>query len=400
VVGSNHTVQLLRTGESASLLLDGRSVQRVPLPGTSDEEAAVVSPGFEQLAQQLLQGQTLELFASSAPAGTSPSACLMLSTVLKSDSRRSAGSVSLREGMPRSLLSEYLPVIDGELERRIADHVDFSPQVLGSMSRGLARLLRMEGDVFGHVGSDRETYVLAELDPVQMATKLERQIGLFDLDPRALLNALLDRFKEKLPEAGFALPSSEEALEHALDVVLVRNPKLLRDANRLARMQRIDLREVQLPSSIFSAEPMKPAKRNIYGVFPNSWDSEDERAFAEKLDACDEVLWWHRNPARRPESVALYKWDDGSPFHPDFVVAYRGRGTECDIALVEVKGPRGWGDPTDFAKANGPAHASYGKCIFVGRADRRSPFERLLPKDGRLIPVVAWDFRQLLHQDL
>ena len=242
--------------------------------------------------------------------------------------------------------------------------------------------------------------MLAELDPVQMAAKLERQIGLFDLDPRALLNALLDRFKEKLPEAGFALPSSEEALEHALDVVLVRNPKLLRDANRLARMQRIDLREVQLPSSIFSAEPMKPAKRNIYGVFPNSWDSEDERVFAEKLDACDEVLWWHRNPARRPESVALYKWDDGSPFHPDFVVAYRGRGTECDIALVEVKGPRGWGDPTDFAKANGPAHASYGKCIFVGRADKRSPFERLLPKDDRLIPVVAWDFRQLLHQDL
>ncbi len=400
VVGSNHTVQLLRTGESASLLLDGRSVQRVPLPGTSDEEAAVVSPGFEQLAQQLLQGQTLELFASSAPAGTSPSACLMLSTVLKSDSRRSVSSVSLREGMPRSLLSEYLPVIDGELERRIADHVDFSPQVLGSMSRGLARLLRMEGDVFGHVGSDRETYVLAELDPVQMATKLERQIGLFDLDPRALLNALLDRFKEKLPEAGFALPSSEEALEHALDVVLVRNPSLLRNANRLARMQRIDLHDVQLPPGIFSEEPMKPAKRNIYGVFPNSWDSEDERVFAEKLDACDEVLWWHRNPARRPESVALYKWDDGSPFHPDFVVAYRGRGTECDIALVEVKGPRGWGDPTDFAKANGPAHASYGKCIFVGRADRRSPFERLLPKDGRLIPVVAWDFRQLLHQDL
>lgn len=400
VVGSNHTVQLLRTGESASLLLDGRSVQRVPLPGASDEDAAVASPGFEQLAQQLLQGQTLELFASSAPAGTSPSACLMLSTVLKSDSRRSVSSVSLREGMPRSLLSEYLPVIDGELERRIADHVDFSPQVLGSMSRGLARLLRMEGDVFGHVGSDRETYVLAELDPVQMATKLERQIGLFDLDPRALLNALLDRFKEKLPEAGFALPSSEEALEHALDVVLVRNPSLLRNANRLARMQRIDLHDVQLPPGIFSEEPMKPAKRNIYGVFPNSWDSEDERVFAEKLDACDEVLWWHRNPARRPESVALYKWDDGSPFHPDFVVAYRGRGTECDIALVEVKGPRGWGDPTDFAKANGPAHASYGKCIFVGRADRRSPFERLLPKDGRLIPVVAWDFRQLLHQDL
>jgi hypothetical protein len=228
---------------------------------------------------------------------------------------------------------------------------------------------------------------------------VERQIGLFDLDPRALLNSLLDRFREKLPEAGFALPSSEEALEHALDVVLVRNPKLLKDANRLARMQRIDLHEVQLLPGIFSTEPLKPAKRNIYGVFPNSWDSEDERVFAEQLDVCPEVLWWHRNPSRRPESVALYQWNDGSPFHPDFVVAYRGRGTEGDIALVEVKGPRGWGDPVDVAKASGPAHAKYGRCLFVGRPDKRSPFERLQPKENRLVPVSIWDFRMLQHVD-
>jgi hypothetical protein len=404
VVGSNHTVQLLRTGESASLLLDGRSVQRVPLPGTSADEATAVSASFDQLAQALIQGPTLDLFgatesATGSPAPANPSARFVLSSVLKSDSRRSAGNATLREGMPRSLWSEYLPPIDGDLERRIADHVDFSPQVLGSKDRGLAQLLRMEGDVFNRVEGDNNAYILAELDPAQMAAKVYRQMGLFDLDPRALLNALLERFEEKLPAAGFAVPSSEEALEHALDVVLVRNPKLLRDANRLARMQRIDLHEVQLLPGIFSTEPLKPAKRNIYGVFPNSWDSEDERVFAEQLDVCPEVLWWHRNPARRPESVALDQWNDGSPFHPDFVVAYRGRGTEGDIALVEVKGPRGWGDPTDVAKASGPAHAKYGRCLFVGRADKRSPFERLQPKDARLVSVGAWDFRQLLHPD-
>ncbi len=404
VVGSNHTVQLLRTGESASLLLDGRSVQRVPLPGTSADESTVDSASFQQLAQELLQGPTLDLFAGMAPTEASPSAAgpsarLLLSSVLKNDSRRSAGSAMLREGMPRSLLSEYLPPIDGELERRIADHVDFSPQVLGSKDRGLARLLRMQADVFNRAEADSSDYILAELDPAQMAAKVERQIGLFELDPRALLNALLERFEEKLPEAGFAVPSSEEALEHALDVVLVRNPSLLKNANRLARMQRIDLHEVQLLPGIFSTEPLKPAKRNIYGVFPNSWDSEDERVFAEQLDVCPDVLWWHRNPSRRPESVALYRWNDGSPFHPDFVLAYRGRGTEGDIALVEVKGARGRGDLTDVAKASGPAHAKYGRCVFVGRPDNRSPFERLQPKDARLVSVGAWDFRQLLHPD-
>lgn len=404
VVGSNHTVQLLRTGESASLLLDGRSVQRVSLPGASVDESTADSASFQQLAQELLQGPTLDLFAGMAPTevssnAASPSARLLLSSVLKNDSRRSAGSAMLRDNMPRSMLSEYLPPIDGDLERRIADHVDFSPQVLGSKDRGLAQLLRMEGDVFNRVEGDRRLYIQAELDPAQMAAKVYRQMGLFDLDPRALLNALLERFEEKLPEAGFAVPSSEEALEHALDVVLVRNPSLLKNANRLARMQRIDLHEVQLPMGIFSTEPLKPAKRNIYGVFPNSWDSEDERVFAEQLDVCTEVLWWHRNPSRRPESVALYQWNDGSPFHPDFVVAYRGRGTEGDIALVEVKGPRGWGDPVDVAKASGPAHAKYGRCVFVGRADKRSPFERLQPKDARLVSVGAWDFRQLLHPD-
>jgi hypothetical protein len=404
VVGSNHTVQLLRTGESASLLLDGRSVQRVSLPGASVDESTADSASLQQLAQELLQGPTLDLFAGMAPTevssnAASPSARLLLSSVLKNDSRRSAGSAMLRDNMPRSMLSEYLPPIDGDLERRIADHVDFSPQVLGSKDRGLAQLLRMEGDVFNRVEGDRRLYIQAELDPAQMAAKVYRQMGLFDLDPRALLNALLERFEEKLPEAGFAVPSSEEALEHALDVVLVRNPSLLKNANRLARMQRIDLHEVQLPMGIFSTEPLKPAKRNIYGVFPNSWDSEDERVFAEQLDVCTEVLWWHRNPSRRPESVALYRWNDGSPFHPDFVVAYRGRGTEGDIALVEVKGPRGWGDPVDVAKASGPAHAKYGRCVFVGRADKRSPFERLQPKDARLVSVGAWDFRQLLHPD-
>lgn len=57
---------------------------------------------------------------------------------------------------------------------------------------------------------------------------------------------------------------------------------------------------------------------------------------------------------RRPESVQRYCWNDGSAFHPDFIVAVRDRDTGHHIALVEVKVPRGWGDLTNIRKLTGP----------------------------------------------
>ncbi|RYE73344.1 MAG: hypothetical protein EOO81_00825 [Oxalobacteraceae bacterium] len=107
---------------------------------------------------------------------------------------------------------------------------------------------------------------------------------------------------------------------------------------------------------------LEPAKRNVYGVFPEDLSGEELR-FAEMLDTSPDVVWWHRNPVRRPESVALYRWSSGVGFFPDFLVAVKGRKTGDGLALVEFKGPQLQQYDKDKA---GATHMHYGRAFMVG----------------------------------
>ncbi|HEU4663730.1 MAG TPA: DEAD/DEAH box helicase family protein [Dokdonella sp.] len=391
VSGSLHSVQILRSGETASLLIDARGVR------SEEGDDAPASDAMTALAASL--APSLSLFGLDAPSSPSspnpPGASVAdrLVGVLAADADRRL-TYPLRDDVPRRLISEDLPPVHGSLEQRVADHVDFSAAVLGSMHQTVAKLLKVEREVFGSVQEDRESYVLAQLGAEQIAQRLNKQLGLFDVDARALLRALTDRFVAKLPEAGFALPEDPEAIDQALDLVLVRHPQLLANAYRMTRMQQVSERAVELPAAIVSGERLEPSRRNAYGVRPPAFDSQDERDFAALLDRSDDVLWWHRNTTRRPDSLALYRWDDGAAFHPDFVVAIRQRATQDHVALVEIKGPRGWGDPLDVRKADGPAHPVYGRCLFVGR-EKGGKFKLLKSQDQRLQPFADFDVAQL-----
>ena len=124
--------------------------------------------------------------------------------------------------------------------------------------------------------------------------------------------------------------------------------------------------------------PLESAKRNLYGVFPADLLVE-ERRFAEILDTSPEVVWWHRNPSRKPESVALYQWSSGVGFFPDFLVAVQGRKTGDGVALVEFKGPH----LQQYEKEKaGAVHPHYGRVFMVGVADRDR-------KELRLFRLVA-----------
>jgi len=388
VSGSTHSVQILRSGETASLLVDAQGVR------AEDGDGESVSETMSAFAASL--GPSLPLFGLETPTGIAAdeaTTARRIVGVLSADADRRL-SYPLRDHVPRQLSSEYLPPIQGSLEQRVADHVDFSPGVLGSMHQTFARLLRIEREVFGAVQEDRETYVLAQLGAAQIADRLNRQLGLFDIEARALLHALTERFVAKLPEAGFAVPTDEEAIDQALDLVLVRHPQLLANAYRRTRMQQVSERMIDLPPTLVVAERLEPSRRNAYGVQPPGFDTADERDFAALLDRSDDVLWWHRNLVRRPDSLTLYRWDDGSAFHPDFIVACRERATHDHVALVEIKGPRGWGDPLDVRKAEGPAHAVYGRCLFVGR-EKGGKFKLLKPQEKRLAPFADFEMQQL-----
>jgi hypothetical protein len=388
VSGSTHSVQILRSGETASLLLDAQGIR------SEDGSGGPASEAMTALAASL--GPSLPLFGFETPAsvdGREMSAATRIVGVLTADADHRL-TYPLRDHVPRKLSSEYLPPIEGSLEQRIADHVDFSPGVLGSMHQTFARLLRVEREVFAAVQEDRETYVLAQLGAAQIAERLDRQLGLFDVDVRAVLRALTERFVAKLPEAGFAAPTDEEAIDQALDLVLVRHPQLLANAYRMTRMQQVSERMIDLPAVFVSSERLEPSRRNAYGILPPGFDSQDERDFATLLDRSDDVLWWHRNPVRRPDSLVLYRWNDGSAFHPDFVVACRERETNDHVALVEIKGSRGWADATDVRKAEGPAHPVYGRCLFVGR-EKGGRFKLLRTQEKRLAPFADFETQQL-----
>lgn len=75
-----------------------------------------------------------------------------------------------------------------------------------------------------------------------------------------------------------------------------------------------------------------------------------------------DVVWWHRNPSRKPESVGLYRRSAGIGFFADFVVAVAGRKLGGGIALVEFKGPQM--QHYDKEKA-GAVHDTSGRAFMV-----------------------------------
>ncbi len=178
-----------------------------------------------------------------------------------------------------------------------------------------------------------------------------------------MLQALKKRFRETLVAEGHVPPLSDEELTHQLELVLVRNPNLVKDAHKRMRAEQVQTASDHLPDTLSSDIPLEAAARNVYGVFPADM-SAHEREFAEQLDTSPEVIWWRRNPVRKPSSVALYKWADGIGFYPDFVLQIKERAEGDGVALSEVKGPHL--QYYDRAKA-AAVHVKYGRVFMIGK---------------------------------
>lgn len=190
---------------------------------------------------------------------------------------------------------------------------------------------------------------------------------------------LLDRFAHAIEASGAPVPTADE-MEEQLDLVLVRNPRLLRDARKRVRHTELRIITVNLPQEFSSDLPLDRAQRNAYGVFPPDLNP-DERRMADVLDGHALVRWWHRNPSRKPGvSVALYGWDDGDGFFPDFVVGMDQREAPGGIALLEVKGQQLLAVDKEPAKAEA-VHPDYGRVFMAGRRRGETEF-MMLHKDG------------------
>ncbi|MGX7005664.1 DEAD/DEAH box helicase [Caballeronia sp. KNU42] len=95
--------------------------------------------------------------------------------------------------------------------------------------------------------------------------------------------------------------------------------------------------------------------------------NSEERVFAKALDRSDFVEWWHRNPDRKPYSVALVRGEHKNFFYPDFVVCLRHYpGDEPIMRLVETKE-----NVKDAARKAKHIPPFYGKVLFLTKDHER-----------------------------
>ena len=186
-----------------------------------------------------------------------------------------------------------------------------------------------------------------------------------------LYAALQDRLKREWDQQGWDNTGTPGFFNDALDKILALNPQLLPQAvSRTLAKYTVPVEAAALEDPILVPSSIRMSRLGLYKVFPtdlNRW----ELAFAEMLDndLTGIVLWWHRNPVRKPWSVFLPV--PGQPaFYPDFLVGVSGRKTKDQVLMVEIKGQIN--DPLGNAASKAQVkHPEYGHAMMLYWRDEK-----------------------------
>lgn len=399
--GSRQAVQLVSAGQPFALMLDDSGIS------ASDEQDRPLAPPDEPRqawGEALDVAQTLLALGAHPTASdaetSSPVAGQAATARLAELALRAAPALHRyprREALPAQFASERLPPAPQDIEMRLVDFVDFSDSVLACRDKTRAAVRRDETDILENRRiTEGETDIWATLSPEAVAEKARQVVlRLAEINEREIRQRLLARFGEAIVRAGAVPPDDEELLEQQLDLVLVRNPGLLRAAYRRMRLGQVVEVSAAQAGALETELPLPPARKNLYGVFPAGMNG-DETIVARMLDEDERVLWWHRNPPhpQRPDALGLYRWDEGEGFYPDFVVGIVDRDTPDHVALLEVKGYQLWGEPKEVEKS-GAVHPQYGGCYMVGRRRGETQFHFLREIHGRLEPEGQFEIGRM-----
>ncbi|MBP6719868.1 MAG: DEAD/DEAH box helicase family protein [Rhodoferax sp.] len=373
-------VQVVKFGQTAAIFPapDPAAPTAAVVPDKADSD--VVETSTQGPPTALVQQHTPTLFPELVKtelahgANDGPTA---LVKAFKLDAQEQYDYPLRVQGLPL-LVTEVLPTNPDDFEAQLVSFVDFTG-VLADRDRGRTQLVRRTVDIFEATEPPDDKNFWARMSVAGIAQRA-RQIAFEypDVDSRQFLQALRQRFRDALEAGGFDLPESDEGLTQQLELVLIRNPHLIRQAHKRCRASQISTQSHALPPVLLSKCPLEPAKRNVYGIFPADLSPEELR-FAQMLDTCADVEWWHRNPVRQPESVALYRWSSGVGFFPDFLVAVKNRKVGDGVALVEFKGPH----LQQYEKEKaGAVHMHYGRVFMVGVVAKEKKELRLLRLDA------------------
>ncbi|WP_454737572.1 DEAD/DEAH box helicase [Cupriavidus necator] len=382
VVAGEPVVQVVKPGQSLTLLPQQESEPTLPAIAERQRATPEYAPPLP-LTEQFPLFEVL----TAPPSGFSPGykeGHTLLTRAFELDAQNDQQLVyKRREGTPGSLVTESLPAVPEDFEERLVCCIDFA-KVLGDRLKVRSKMTERTTDVFDASSAVEDRDIWAQVSVPMIAEKARQLAFEFDdVDRREMLHALKKRLKDTLISEGHVPPDSDEVLTHQLELILVRNPHLVRDAHKRMRAEQVQAAMVHLPDTLVSETPLEQAARNVYGVFPADM-SPQEREFAEQLDTAPDVIWWHRNPVRKPSSVALYRWADGVGFFPDFVLQVKERAEGDGVALSEVKGAHL--QYFDRAKA-AAVHVKYGRVFMIGKelgSDGSFRFWRKV-SDGNLV---------------
>lgn len=391
IVADSPVVQVIKPGENFSFM-----------PRQDDMKAIAQFQAIEKVSPTQVMKDQSSLFEKLAVSGGASSVMAhgfadtsALAKAFELDATSKKHQYPLKPFAPKDLVSERLPDKTDDFENRLVSHIDFT-RVLGDRLIVRSKLTQRLTDVFTK-DSPEDHDIWATYSTAAIAGKARQIAFAFeDADRRVILQALKNRFKQALTDGGHEVPESEEELTRQLEIVLVKNNQLIKSAHKRLRAQDILLTKAYLPEVLESLMPLTPAKRNVYGAFPENM-SNQELEFAELLDTSDHVAWWYRNPpgAHRADAIGMYKWSGGIGFFPDFAVKIIGRTESDGVVLVEIKGPHI--REFDRAKANAK-HTEYGRVPMVGKAGAEFGFRfwRLTEKD-ELIDDGPFEVSRLLY---
>ena len=422
-VGDTSTVQIVSAGQNLELPLNGASAA----PAANDEDQRMVaaaksaadwlrahqtSLGLPEgggttttAAEPAIAGSATATSGTTSPAATPSTTGAGPGAAMPSGAGSLAGAIAAASARtklmrrkaiaPATLKAEVMPPLPDDVEEQIVNLIDFTP-VLVDREREQTRVTSRTEGLFDD-DTPVDANVFAKMSSEVLAEKAKQTLFEFsDLDERSFLSLLQERFKTALVNHGIAITDDVEALRRQLDLVLVRNPKLVRTAQKRVRASLIQLTDVPLPEGLEVPANVARAAKNIYGVYPPDLNT-DERAFAGLLDTDPDVIWWHRNPDRKPSSVVLHAWSGGMhAFYPDFVIAVEGRTHSDGTALAETKGAhlQQW----EKAKA-GARHLYYGRVFMVGKQTAAGDFMFLRLDNDELALDGVFEV-QRMKQDL
>lgn len=122
---------------------------------------------------------------------------------------------------------------------------------------------------------------------------------------------------------------------------------------------------------------------SVFGIDGSAGVNQEEREFIQSMERDDHVVWWHRNPSRKPWSVRVVRSEHRNYFYPDFIVCLQyPLGESPEVRMVETKE-----STKDASRKAQRTPKIYGKVLFVTREDTRL---RIVNDDGSLGDEFDW----------